>query len=132
MKYLAFVALAAMAFAGCQDTTQPNEDSYNQPAFSYGEGEIGPGALHDLFRPAGWNGDLVLYAHGYVFPDAPIALPDIDPLREGILALGIAKAALDHARQTGASVSGAGVVAGLLGKYGASSVAADLIVHRHI
>ena len=88
MKYLAFVALAAMAFAGCQDTTQPNEDSYNQPAFSYGDGEIGPGALHALFRPAGWNGDLVLYAHGYVFPDAPIALPDIDPLREGILALG--------------------------------------------
>ncbi len=52
------------------------------------EGEIGPGALYALFRPAGWNGDLVLYAHGYVFPDAPIALPDIDALRDGILALG--------------------------------------------
>ncbi len=52
------------------------------------EGEIGPGALYALFLPAGWNGDLVLYAHGYSFPDAPIALPGIDALRDGILALG--------------------------------------------
>ncbi len=51
-------------------------------------GEIGPGALYALFRPAEWNGDLVLYAHGYVFPDLPIALPDIDALRDGILELG--------------------------------------------
>lgn len=89
MKYLAFVALAATVFSGCQDTTQPNQDSYSQPALSEVEGEIGPGALYALFRPAGWNGDLVVYAHGYVFPDAPIALPDdIDALREGILELG--------------------------------------------
>ncbi|MGE4606809.1 MAG: molybdopterin-dependent oxidoreductase [Myxococcota bacterium] len=44
------------------------------------------------------------------------------PGTEGILALGIAKAALDHAGTTGASVPGAAVVAGLLEKYGADSV----------
>jgi len=44
------------------------------------------------------------------------------PGTEGILALGLAKAALDHAGMTGASVSSARAVAGLLGKYGANSV----------
>ncbi len=44
------------------------------------------------------------------------------PGTEGILALGIAKAALDHATQTGVAVPAADVVGGLLAKYGASSV----------
>jgi hypothetical protein len=34
------------------------------------------GAPFALYRPAGWNGDLVLYAHGFVDPAAPVALPD--------------------------------------------------------
>ncbi len=44
------------------------------------------------------------------------------PGTEGILALGIAKAALDHATSTGVPVPAASVVADLLGKYGATSV----------
>ena len=55
------------------------------------EGEIGPGARYELFLPEGWNGDLVLYAHGYRNPAAPIALPGgafLDALRDNLLALG--------------------------------------------
>lgn len=38
-------------------------------------GTIGPGAIYRLVRPAIWNGTLVLYAHGYVSPDQPVAIP---------------------------------------------------------
>jgi pimeloyl-ACP methyl ester carboxylesterase len=44
------------------------------------EGATGPGSLYKLFYPALWNGDLVIYSHGYVAPGEPIALPDVDPL----------------------------------------------------
>jgi pimeloyl-ACP methyl ester carboxylesterase len=39
------------------------------------DGRFGPGALYRLVLPPNWNGDLVLYAHGDVSSDAPIALP---------------------------------------------------------
>jgi pimeloyl-ACP methyl ester carboxylesterase len=47
------------------------------------------GALYALYRPANWNGDLVLYAHGYTQPQEPIHLPTsdfIEPLRDSLLA----------------------------------------------
>jgi hypothetical protein len=34
------------------------------------DGRFGPGALYRLVRPANWNGNLVLYAHGY--PGKPV------------------------------------------------------------
>lgn len=34
------------------------------------------GALYRVCFPASWNGDLVVYAHGYVAADAPLAVPD--------------------------------------------------------
>jgi pimeloyl-ACP methyl ester carboxylesterase len=55
------------------------------------------GAPYAMFVPAAWNGRLVLYAHGFVDPEAPIALPDVAPtdvapwvveLRETLLASG--------------------------------------------
>ena len=39
------------------------------------DGRFGPGALYRMTRPTVWNGSLLLYAHGYVGPTAPIALP---------------------------------------------------------
>jgi hypothetical protein len=39
------------------------------------DGRVGPGALYRLVRPTEWNGSLVLFAHGGVASDAPIALP---------------------------------------------------------
>jgi dienelactone hydrolase len=59
------------------------------------------GAQYALFLPYRWNGDLVSYAHGFVDPVAPIALPDTAPvdvapwvveLRERLLQAGYAVA----------------------------------------
>ena len=40
---------------------------------------VSNGAQYAMFVPAAWNGRLVLWAHGFVDPDAPIALPDALP-----------------------------------------------------
>ena len=59
------------------------------------------GAQYALFLPYNWNGDLVVYAHGFFDPAAPIALPDAAPvdvapwvaeLRERLLQAGYAVA----------------------------------------
>ncbi len=57
------------------------------------EGVAGPGALYALYAPDGsdgdvWNGDVVYYAHGYVSPSAPIALPEIAGLRDALVERG--------------------------------------------
>jgi pimeloyl-ACP methyl ester carboxylesterase len=40
-------------------------------------GSTGPGSVYRLVRPSNWNGILLLYAHGYVSKDAPVAItPD--------------------------------------------------------
>jgi pimeloyl-ACP methyl ester carboxylesterase len=44
------------------------------------------GSLYAIYAPPSWNGDLILYAHGWVPPVAPIALPaDIDGFRDMVL-----------------------------------------------
>jgi len=41
------------------------------------DGSTGPGSVYRLVRPSNWNGILLLYAHGYVSKDAPVAItPD--------------------------------------------------------
>jgi len=58
-------------------------------------GRTRSGAFYALFRPERWNGDLVLYAHGYVAPFAPVALPtseNVEPVRDLLLARGFAVA----------------------------------------
>ena len=58
-------------------------------------GSFGPGALYALFKPANWTGALITYAHGFIDPEAPIALPtndDIEALRDALLGLGYAVA----------------------------------------
>lgn len=39
------------------------------------DGQVGSGALYRLVRPTNWNGSLVVYAHGFVGPEQPVALP---------------------------------------------------------
>jgi pimeloyl-ACP methyl ester carboxylesterase len=51
------------------------------------DGRIGPGSLYRLFRPTNWNGRLLLYVHGVVGANAPVALP-----AEGDLIIGLAAA----------------------------------------
>ena len=48
-------------------------------------GRVG-GSLYQLVRPANWNGRLVLYAHGFVPSDAPVALPPEGSLLISLLA----------------------------------------------
>lgn len=56
------------------------------------EGTIGPGALYSFDVPEAWNGGLVLFEHGYSFPQSPVALPDVAPLRDFWLQQGYAVA----------------------------------------
>ncbi len=56
------------------------------------EGRTGAGALWVLDKPAQWNGDLVVYMHGYTDPAQPIALPHIDAIRDSLEARGFAVA----------------------------------------
>lgn len=64
------------------------------------EGAAGPGALYEIDVPASWNGDLVLYAHGIVEADLPVALPatqdGYNTLRSHLLAAGYAVAASSY------------------------------------
>jgi pimeloyl-ACP methyl ester carboxylesterase len=40
------------------------------------DGTQGSGAVYRICMPETWNGDLVMYAHGYVSPFEPIAIPE--------------------------------------------------------
>ena len=74
------------------------------------------GAQYAMFMPRTWNGRLVLWAHGFVDPNAPIALPDVLPadvapwlveLREQLLAAGYAVAYSSYAENGWAVKDGA-------------------------
>jgi len=78
----ALVAFRAPPWEGCQEGTQPS------------------GALYQICFPAQWNGDVVVWAHGYVAPHQPLAVPDdeIDgtPLSAIINGLGYGYAATSY------------------------------------
>ena len=69
------------------------------------EGETGPGSLYELFLPASWNGDLVIYSHGYVGPNEPIALPQVDPLPQILTGLGFGVAFSSSIRRVSRSMT---------------------------
>ena len=50
------------------------------------DGSTGPGSVYRLVRPTNWNGILVLYAHGYVSKDTPVAIPPDAQLVVSLLA----------------------------------------------
>lgn len=52
------------------------------------EGDFGTGSMYRLYCPNDWNGELVVYAHGYAMPDEDPALPVEDELRDALLAEG--------------------------------------------
>jgi len=58
-------------------------------------GTASDGSLYEIVKPANWNGQLVLYAHGIVDPQLPIALPSDSTFldfRDAIVAAGYAVA----------------------------------------
>jgi pimeloyl-ACP methyl ester carboxylesterase len=58
------------------------------------------GALTRVCFPADWNGDLIVYAHGYVEPQAPLAVPENEfggtPVEDLVNALGYAYATTSY------------------------------------
>jgi len=69
---------AAMVLAACGDGEggQGVVDEGEPPVAGCTDGSTSGGALTRVCFPAEWNGDLILYAHGYVQADAPLAIPD--------------------------------------------------------
>jgi len=56
--------------------TSPPVDEGVAPGAGCTDGVLEHGALYRICFPATWNGDLVLYAHGYVPAHQPVALPE--------------------------------------------------------
>ncbi|MGH7509325.1 MAG: alpha/beta hydrolase family protein [Gemmatimonadales bacterium] len=54
----------------------PPADEGVTPAAGCSEGALEHGALYRICFPEAWNGNLALYAHGYVAAHRPVALPD--------------------------------------------------------
>lgn len=66
------------------------------------EGESWNGAKYQLAVPDEWNGDLVVYAHGYVDLGAPLVIPTeqdrVEEIREMLLANGYAVACSSYSK----------------------------------
>ena len=75
-------------------------DEGEPPVAGCTDGTTSGGALTRVCFPAEWNGDLILYAHGYVQPDEPLAIPDNliggTPVEDLINALGYAYATTSY------------------------------------
>jgi pimeloyl-ACP methyl ester carboxylesterase len=77
----AVLAFVCSAFAGCGSDggnlgpTPPPGDEGVTPSAGCSDGTLEHGALYRICFPTTWNGDLVLYAHGYVAAQHAIALP---------------------------------------------------------
>lgn len=67
-----------LALAACGDDDGPSGpvDEGETPVAGCADGSMASGALYRVCFPADWNGELVVYAHGYVAPQEPVALPD--------------------------------------------------------
>ena len=78
--------------AGAVDVVVAQSLSTPVPDVESHFGMAGRGAYYALYKPAGWEGRLVVYAHGYVAPEAPVALPEVDDLRDALLLQNIAVA----------------------------------------
>jgi pimeloyl-ACP methyl ester carboxylesterase len=50
------------------------------------DGSTGPSSVYRLVRPSNWNGILLLYAHGYISKDVPVAITPDDQLVISLLA----------------------------------------------
>jgi pimeloyl-ACP methyl ester carboxylesterase len=76
---LAFVAAALLSCGGGSNAPagpEPPVDEGETPVAGCKDGVLEHGALYRICFPATWNGDLAMYAHGYVAPGNAIALPD--------------------------------------------------------
>jgi pimeloyl-ACP methyl ester carboxylesterase len=91
----------AIALTGCGDGDegQGPVDEGEPPVVGCTDGTA-EGALTRVCFPAEWNGDLIVYAHGYVEPQAPLAVPENllggTPVQDLVNALGYAYATTSY------------------------------------
>ena len=69
-------AMAALVLAGCGDDGGQGPEDEGEPPVVGCTDRSWAGSLTRVCFPADWNGDLIIYAHGYVEPQAPLAVPD--------------------------------------------------------
>jgi pimeloyl-ACP methyl ester carboxylesterase len=76
-RFLWFPLTAAIIFSACGDGDdgQGLVDEGDPPVVGCTDGTA-DGALTRVCFPADWNGDLIVYAHGYIEPQAPLAVPE--------------------------------------------------------
>jgi pimeloyl-ACP methyl ester carboxylesterase len=83
----AVLIFLSLGFLGCgngdQDVSGPTPpqpetpiDQGVTPAVGCTDGTLAHGALYRICFPDQWNGDLVLFAHGYVAPQHDLAIPE--------------------------------------------------------
>jgi pimeloyl-ACP methyl ester carboxylesterase len=75
---LPLVLLLCTAAACGEDSGGPSGpvDEGISPTAGCSDGVMSSGALYRTCFPADWNGELIVYAHGYVRSDAPLAVQD--------------------------------------------------------
>lgn len=98
---LLVAALGACSDAPTKPLTEPVAELHRVPLPDTGTGlwrasltgTVGGTAEYAMYIPRIWNGDVVFYAHGFVAPQEPVALPAaFAPLRDGLGAMGYAVA----------------------------------------
>jgi pimeloyl-ACP methyl ester carboxylesterase len=77
-RVIVLLALLGLAIAACGgDNPQSNGGQEEQATVGCHDGTLdATGALYQVCYPAGWTGDMVVYAHGFVVADQPLALPN--------------------------------------------------------
>jgi pimeloyl-ACP methyl ester carboxylesterase len=81
MKISFVVLIFALVTSGCgSESSGPNDngggDQGVTPSAGCTDGTETSGALYRICFPANWNGELVMYAHGYVDASQPLAIHD--------------------------------------------------------
>lgn len=86
--------------AGPEPPPDQPVDQGQPPEPGCSDGMLEHGGLFRVCFPTAWNGDLVLYAHGYVAPNEPLRLPDDQlggrPPSEVVTSLGYAFATTSY------------------------------------
>jgi len=86
-------------FSSESDSESKSNPAYHSPALT-ANSTLPGGALYEISLPPGGWSDLVIYAHGYVNPDEPLAIPDDDvdgtPISTIINSLGFAYATTSY------------------------------------
>jgi hypothetical protein len=95
-----WTAIAALVIAGCGDDGGQGPEDEGEPPVVGCTDRSWAGSLTRVCFPADWNGDLIIYAHGYVEPQAPVAVPDNSiggtPVEDLVNAIGYAYATTSY------------------------------------